>query len=70
MNTTQVGELLSANLTSIYGFAFARLHDKEKVDDLASEIVCTIMHLGICLEGCRKHLKKVYSHRTNHEKPC
>ncbi len=43
MDERRAGEILSQNLTAIYGFAFARLFDKEKVDDLASEIVCQIM---------------------------
>lgn len=43
MTDQQVSELLLQNLTTIYGWAFARLYDKEKVEDLASEIVCEIL---------------------------
>lgn len=43
MTDKQVSELLLQNLTTIYGWAFARLYDKEKVEDLASEIVCEIL---------------------------
>lgn len=43
MNEIRAGKLLSENLTAIYGFAFARLYDKGKVDDLTSEIICEIM---------------------------
>ncbi len=43
MNEVRAGEILAQNLTAVYGFAFARLYDKEKVDDLASEIICNII---------------------------
>ena len=43
MNEKRVSELLSQNLTSLYGYAFARLYDKDQVDDLVSEIVCEIL---------------------------
>ena len=43
MTDKRASELLSENLTAIYGYAFSRLHDKDKVDDLASEIVCEIL---------------------------
>ncbi|MBQ8800523.1 MAG: sigma-70 family RNA polymerase sigma factor [Lachnospiraceae bacterium] len=43
MTKEQASKLLSENLTAIYGFAFARLYDKDKVDDLTSEIVCEIL---------------------------
>ena len=43
MTKEQASGLLSENLTAIYGFAFARLYDKDKVDDLTSEIVCEIL---------------------------
>ncbi len=43
MTKEQASGLLSENLTAIYGFAFARLYDKDKVEDLASEIVCEIL---------------------------
>lgn len=36
-------EWITQNLTTIYGYAFARLYDKEQVDDLVSEIVCEIL---------------------------
>lgn len=43
MNDKRVSELLSQNLTSLYGYAFARLYDKDMVDDLVSEIVCEVL---------------------------
>lgn len=43
MNSTRVSELLSQNLTALYGYAFARLYDKDMVDDLVNEIVCEIL---------------------------
>lgn len=43
MNGQQASKLLSENLTAIYGYAFARLYDKEDVDDLAEEIVCQVL---------------------------
>ncbi len=43
MTDRRASQLLSENLTAIYGYAFARLYDKNKVDDLASEIVCEII---------------------------
>lgn len=43
MTDKRVSELLLRNLPAIYGWAFSRLYDKEKVEDLASEIVCEIL---------------------------
>ena len=43
MTDKRASELLSQNLTAIYGYAFSRLYDKDKVDDLASEIVYEIL---------------------------
>lgn len=43
MDDKQAAALISDNLTSIYGYAFARLYDKDDVDDLTSEIVYEIM---------------------------
>ncbi|MBQ3100943.1 MAG: sigma-70 family RNA polymerase sigma factor [Clostridia bacterium] len=43
MDQKTASKLLSENLTAIYGFAFARLYDKDMVDDLCSEIVCEVM---------------------------
>ena len=43
MTDKKAFELLSENLTAIYGFAFSKLYDKDKVDDLASEIVYEII---------------------------
>ena len=43
MDVKRASELISENLTSIYGFAFARLYDKDKVNDLAGEIVAEIL---------------------------
>ena len=43
MDNKQASKLISANLKNIYGYAFARLYDKDDVDDLTSEIVCEIL---------------------------
>ena len=43
MTDKRASELLSENLTAIYGYAFSKLYDKEKVNDLASEIVYEII---------------------------
>ena len=43
MDVKHASDLISENLTSIYGYAFARLYDKDKVDDLAGEIVAEIL---------------------------
>jgi len=43
MTDKKASELLSENLTAIYGYAFSKLYDKDKVDDLASEIVYEII---------------------------
>ncbi len=43
MTKERASELIMENLTAIYGFAFGRLYDKDKVEDLASEIVCEIL---------------------------
>ena len=43
MDQKKASKLLCENLTAIYGFAFARLYDKDMVDDLCSEIVCEII---------------------------
>ena len=43
MDVKHASDLISENLTSIYGYAFARLYDKDKVDDLAGEIVTEIL---------------------------
>lgn len=43
MDDKRASELISENLTAIYGFAFARLYDKDKVEDLASEIIYEIL---------------------------
>ena len=43
MTDKQASELLSKNLTAIYGYAFSKLYDKDQVYDLASEIVCEIL---------------------------
>jgi len=39
----RASELISRNLTAIYGYAFARLYDKDQADELASEIVYEII---------------------------
>lgn len=43
MESKKAAELISENLKSIYGYAFARLYDKEDVDDLTSEIICEVL---------------------------
>lgn len=43
MTDKRASELLSENLTAIYGYAFSKLYDKDQVDDLTSEIVCEII---------------------------
>ena len=43
MDVKHASDLISENLTSIYGYAFARLYDKDKVDDLAGEIVAEVL---------------------------
>lgn len=43
MDNKRAAQLISDNLTAIYGYAFARLYDKDKVEDLAAEIVCEIL---------------------------
>ena len=43
MTETRASELILQNLTAIYGYAFSRLYDKNKVEDLASEIICEIL---------------------------
>lgn len=43
MTEKRASQLLSENLTAIYGYAFSKLYDKDKVDDLASEIVYEII---------------------------
>lgn len=43
MTEKRASELISENLTAIYGYAFARLYDKDKVEDLVNDIVYEIM---------------------------
>lgn len=43
MTDKRASELLSENLTAIYGYAFSRLYDKDRVDELVSEIVYEVM---------------------------
>ena len=43
MTTQRASQLLSENLTAIYGYAFGKLYDKSDVDDLAGEIVCRVL---------------------------
>lgn len=50
MDDTRASELLSQNLTAIYGYAFSKLYDKSKAEDVACEIVCEII-------GSAKNLK-------------
>lgn len=43
MTDKRAAELLSANLTTIYGYAFSKLYNKDNVDELTSEIVYEII---------------------------
>lgn len=43
MTDKRASQLLSQNLTAIYGYAFSKLYDKDKVDDLTAEIVYEII---------------------------
>lgn len=43
MDNKQAANMISENLTSFYGYAFARLYDKNDVDDLTSEIVYELL---------------------------
>lgn len=43
MTSQKAAEILSKNLTAIYGYAYSRIYNKEQVDDLASDIVCEII---------------------------
>ena len=43
MENKRAEQLISDNLKSIYGYAFARLYDKDDVDDLTQEIVCEVL---------------------------
>lgn len=43
MNKEQASKLISENLTSIYGYAFGKLYDKNQAEDLAAEIVCEVL---------------------------
>ncbi len=43
MENKKTAELVSENLKSIYGYAFARLYNKDDVDDLTSEIVYEVL---------------------------
>ena len=43
MENKKAAQLISENLKNIYGYAFARLYDKNDVDDLTHEIVCEVL---------------------------
>lgn len=43
MDDIRVSELISQNLTAIYGYVYARLYDKDKCEDVVLEIVCEIL---------------------------
>ena len=43
MKSSVVAELISKNMSAFYGYAFERLFDKDKAEDLASEIICEIL---------------------------
>ena len=43
MENKRASQLISDNLKNIYGFAFARLYDKDDVDELTQEIVYEVL---------------------------
>lgn len=43
MDDIKASELISQNLAALYGYVFSRLYDKDKTEDLVSEIVCEIL---------------------------
>ena len=43
MENQKAAKLISENLKNIYGYAFARLYDKDDVDDLTQEIVYEVL---------------------------
>lgn len=43
MTSQKAAEILSKNLTAIYGYAYSKIYNKEQVDDLASDIVYEII---------------------------
>ena len=71
MTDRRASQLLSENLTAIYGYAFARLYDKNKVDDLASEIaelvekagraICDVIYLSGEKDGVKAEIAMVYT---------
>lgn len=72
MDNKQAAKIISENLTSFYGYAFARLYDKNDVDDLTSEIVYEILRSSsrlsdesafwaFCMEDCRKYVPEIHS---------
>lgn len=67
MTEMQAAAWISENLTAIYGYAFARLYDKNKVDELVSEIICAVLSsvrapakgrgvLRLCVADGRKYV--------------
>ena len=43
MENKRASQLISDNLNNIYGYAFARLYDKDDVDDLTQQIVYEVL---------------------------
>ena len=43
MDGIKASELISQNLAALYGYVFSRLYDKDKTEDVVSEIVCEIL---------------------------
>ena len=43
MNETTAAKLIAEKLPAIYGYAYARLYDKDQAEDLAAEIVCAML---------------------------
>ena len=46
MENQKAAEMIIENLKNIYGYSFARLYNKDDVDDLTSEIVCEALRLS------------------------
>lgn len=43
MDSKLAAQRISENLPAIYGYAFARLYNKDDAEELTSEIVCEIL---------------------------
>lgn len=43
LDSKLAAQRISKNLPAIYGYAFARLYDKDDAEELTSEIICEIL---------------------------